>query len=122
MKKTMKWLAVAMAVVMLCMTLVACAKTLSGTYSAELDLAIAGGKTSYTFSGSKVTVSVTNELFGKSETKEYTGKYEITEAEDGSMTIALTFENADAKSYTGSYSFAETETGIKIGMIEYTKQ
>ena len=104
---------------------VSCGKTLSGTYTAGGDLGgIVGGKTSYTFSGSKVTISVTGSLLGSSKTTEYKGEYEIIEAEDGTMSIKFTFEDSDAKEYTGTKSFKEDKDAgtITIGMITYTKQ
>ena len=104
---------------------VSCGKTLSGTYTAGGDFGgIVGGKTSYTFSGSKVTISVTGSLLGSSKTTEYKGEYEIIEAEDGTMSIKFTFEDSDAKEYTGTKSFKEDKDAgtITIGMITYTKQ
>ena len=123
MKKLTKVLALAVVVAMLCLALASCGKTLSGTYTAELDVAIAGAKTSYTFSGSKVTVTKTANVFGAQKTTEYEGKYEIVEAKDGSMTIKFTFEDSDAKEYTGEYSFAEDKDAktITIGIVTYTK-
>ena len=104
--------------------LVSCGKTLSGTYTAGGDIGIAGAKTSYTFSGSKVTVSVTGSFLGSSTTTEYEGEYEIIEAEDGTMSIKFTFEDEDAKEYTGTKTFKEDkEAGtITIGIVTYTKQ
>ena len=124
MKKLTKVLALAIVVAMVCVALASCGKTLSGTYTAGGDLAgLAGAKTSYTFSGSKVTVSVTTTLLGSQKTTEYEGKYEIKEADDGSMTITFTFENEDAKEYKGEYKFAENkdEKTITIGLVTYTK-
>ncbi len=106
--------------------LVSCGKTLSGTYSAEGDLlGLAGNKTSYTFSGSKVTVTTTTTLLGNSKTNEYKGEYEITEAADGTMTITMTFESEDAAEYNvSSKSFSEDKDAgtITIGVITYKKQ
>lgn len=101
-------------------------KKLSGTYTAGGDLlGLAGGKTSYTFSGSNVTVSVTATVLGASKTTEYKGTYAITEAADGSMTISMTFEDSDASEYTISNKVfkEDKEAGtITIGLITYTKQ
>ena len=113
---------------MMCMTaLVSCGgKKLSGTYTAGGDLlGLAGGNTSYTFSGNKVTVAVTASLFGVSKTTEYEGTYAIAEASDGSMTISMTFEDSGASEYTVSnISFKEDKNAgtITIGLITYTKQ
>ena len=105
--------------------LVSCGKTLSGTYTASGDLlGLAGGKVSYTFSGSKVTVSKTTSFLGNSKTTEYDGKYEITEADDGTMSIKFTFEDSDASEYNGTKTFKENKDAgtITIGLITYTKQ
>ena len=124
MKKLTKVIALVVVAAMLCLALASCGKTLSGTYTAGGDIGgLAGAKTSYTFSGSKVTVSVTTTLLGSQNTTEYEGKYEIEEAKDGSMTIKFTFEDSDAKEYTGEYKFAEDKDAktITIGVITYTK-
>ncbi len=106
--------------------LVSCGKTLSGTYSTEAGLGgLVGGKHSYTFSGSKVTVTASTTLLGNTTTKEYKGTYEINEAEDGSMTITITFEDSDASEYSvSSKTFKEDKDAgtITIGLITYTKQ
>lgn len=122
MKKTMRWIALALVAVMLCMMLVSCAKTLSGTYTAGGSVLGTGGDVSYTFSGKKVTVTVTSSVFGMSSSTEFEGRYEIAEAANGDMTIIFTFEDDDARSYEGEFTFEETEKGIKIGLIEYTKK
>lgn len=124
--KTLKRVMALALVVVMVFALVSCGKTLSGTYVAGGDLAgLAGAKTAYTFSGSKVTVSVTTTLLGNSSTTEYEGTYEITEAEDGSMTISMTFEDNDASKYeVSSKVFKEDKDAgtITIGLITYTKQ
>ena len=122
MKKTVRWIAAAMVAVMLCMTLVACGNTLSGTYTAGGSFLGTGGDVSYTFKGSKVTITIEASLFGSTATTEFAGKYEITELETGKKTISFTFEDEDAGIYEGEYSFEETENGIKIGIVEYTKK
>lgn len=119
-------LALALVVVMV-LALVSCGgKKISGTYAAGGDLfGIAGGKTTYTFSGNKVTVAVTATVLGNSKTTEYEGTYEITEAADGSMTISLTFEDSEASEYTVSNKvFKEDKDAgtITIGLVTYTKQ
>ncbi|MBQ8419351.1 MAG: hypothetical protein IJY37_03195 [Clostridia bacterium] len=120
--KTMKRvLALALAVVMV-FALVSCSKKLSGTYSAEVDAIIVGGKTSYTFSGKNVTITLTGNSILGSKTTEYEGTYEITEAADGTMSITFTFEDAEADKYSKTHSFEELENSIKIGGIEYKKQ
>lgn len=125
MKTFKRVLALALAAVMV-LALVSCAKTLSGTYVAGGDLGgIAGAKTAYTFSGSKVTVTITATLLGSSSTTKYEGTYEITEAEDGSMTISMSFEDDDASGYevTNKVFKEDKDAGtITIGLLTYTKQ
>ena len=97
MKRWIRTLCLVLALVCIGTVLAGCAKTLSGTYKAD----VFGSGVSYTFKGKDVTVNV---LVG-----------------DG--TITLTFGDADAaeaKSYSGTFDFAETENSIKIGLMEYT--
>ena len=59
MKKSVRIIAFALVAVMVCLAFAACGKTLSGEYTAEIGItSIAGGKTTYKFSGSKVTITV----------------------------------------------------------------
>ena len=112
MKKTVKFIALAMVAVMLCLTLAACGKTISGTYSAE---ALGTGVT-YEFKGSKVIISSKAAGFVLYTVE---AKYKI----DGDK-ITITIPNdadEDAKDIAGTFDFAETEKGIKIGLVEYKK-
>lgn len=122
-KKITRVIALALVMAMACLALASCAKTLSGTYSSEGDfLGLAGAKTSYTFSGSKVTITVTTSNFiTGSDTDEYQGTYEITEATDG--TLSIVFDIEDSKVYSGTFSFAEDKDAgtIKINGITFTK-
>ncbi len=126
MKTFAKVLSLMLVVAMVCVLFASCAKTISGTYVAGGNLGdIAGANTSYTFSGSKVTVTVTTTFLGNASTTEYEGTYEITEAEDGSMTISMTFEDSDASTYeVTNKTFKEDKDAgtITIGLITYTKQ
>lgn len=123
MKKTMRWLAVALVALMLCMTLVGCAKTLKGTYVAEGDLfGLASAGTSYTFSGKKVTIEVSAGIFGFESSTSFEGEYEITKAEDGTMDITFTFGDEDAKKYSGTFDFEETDGAIKLNGIVHNKK
>ena len=124
MKKTIiKILAVALVAVMMCAVLVSCGKTVSGTYKGEVDaFGVAGAEVVYKFSGKKVAITATANVFGFEKTVESDGTYEITENEDGSLAITFTFESEDAKSYGGTVSFEKTEEGIKLGGVEYKKQ
>lgn len=122
MKNLKRFVALAMITVLFCMSLVACGNKLSGTYSATGDLfGVAGSTTTYKFSGSKVTVSVSASVLGFEKNNSFDGTYELVE-EDGKNYIVFTFGDEDAGSYSGKFSFAETENGIKISGVEYKKQ
>jgi hypothetical protein len=112
MRKLTKIVALVLVVALACVALASCGKKLSGTYKAE----VVGTGATYTFKGSKVTI--TAKLFGAETTFE--GKYEIYE-EDGAEKIKFTFEDEDAEQYSGSFSFSEGDGYIKIGVIKYTK-
>ncbi len=128
MKNLARVLALVLVIAMACLALASCGKTLSGTYSAEVGLGdLAGVKQSFTFKGSKVILTVTGSSFlTGSATAEYEGKYEITEAADGTMNITFEFESEDedAKDFNKTHSFSEDKDAgtIKIGAITYTKQ
>lgn len=117
MKKSIKIVALALVAVMLCLTLVACGKKLSGTYEAKIGGDVLGYTAEYTFKGSKVEVVKTVSVLGAKESTTIEGKYEIKDDE-----ITLTFETSDDDIKSGTFSFAETEKGIKIGLVEYTKK
>ena len=122
MKNLKKFVALVMITVLFCMTMVACGNKISGTYSATGDLfGVAGSTTTYKFSGSKVTVSVSASVLGFEKNDSFEGKYEIIE-EEGKQYIVFTFGEDDADSYDGKFSFAKTENGIKIAGVEYKKQ
>ncbi len=119
MKKSIRIIAVALVAVMLCLSLAACGKKLSGTYEpAATSGGILGGiadalntGVEYTFKGSKVTIEVT--LAGNVTTFE--GKYSIDDDK-----ITFEFEDEDAKTYAGTQTFEELDSGnIKIGGVEY---
>lgn len=112
MKKTVRFVALAMVALMLCLALASCGKTLSGKYSAE---ALGTGVT-YEFSGKKVTI--TSKALG-TEVYSVEAEYKI---EDDKITITIPSDaDDDAKDVAGTFDFAETEDGIKIGIIEYKK-
>ena len=118
MKKTIRIIAFTLVVVMVCLAFAACGKTLSGEYTAEIgSTGIAGGKTTYKFSGSKVTITVVAGIAGFEKSTSFEGKYKI----DGDE-ITFTFEDGEASSYNQTLPFEETEDGIKLAGIEYKKQ
>jgi hypothetical protein len=122
MKKTMTKLA-AFVLAMLMMTCIfaSCAKTLSGSYEAELSLLGQGVNVTYTFSGSKVTVTSKVTILGTVNTEEIKGTYEIAENADGSLEITFDFEEETATLRDGTYTFSEEENSIKIAGVPYNK-
>ncbi len=108
MKKTVRIMVLVMAVLTVVLVLASCGNKLSGDYATAV--------TTYSFSGSKVTI--------KGVTGEASGEYEI---KDGKITITLDDVSggivADAmKIYEGTFDFEETDNGIKIAGVEYTKK
>jgi hypothetical protein len=94
------------------MVFAGCAKTLSGTYKAE----VMESGAAYTFKGHDVEVKVL--VLGRVVTTLH-GTYEL-----GDGTITLTFGDAEAeeaKKYSGTFEFSQTEDTIKIGVVEYTR-
>ena len=117
-KSIVRIFAVALVAIMVCLAFAACAKTLSGKYSAQLgSTSIAGTKTTYEFSGKKVTITNVSGVAGFEKTTTFEGTYKI----DGDE-ITFTFEDDDASSYNQTVSFEETEDGVKIAGIEYKKE
>ena len=116
MKKSIKIVAVAMVVLMLCLSLASCGKTLTGEYESDAGLF---GKTSYEFSGKTVKISYTS-ILGTVNSIE--GEYSIDDDE-----ITFTFEDVDeekeedAKKLDGTFTFEEGEDYIKIGNFKYEK-
>ena len=109
MKKSIRIIAVALVAVMLCLSLVACGKKISGTYSAE----ILGSGAEYEFKGSQVTITV--KALG-AEIGSAEGKYSI---KDDKITLEFDSDDDDVKEYSGTFDFKETDDGIKIGIVEY---
>ncbi len=121
MKKSIRIIAVALVAVMLCLSLVACGKKLSGTYEAEIDVLLIKYTATYEFSGSKVTATkkTTGGLTGSVNSVEFTGEYEI---KDGEITFTWDTEDEDEVIKGGTFTFEETDNGIKIGTTEYKKK
>ena len=115
MKNIVRIASIALVAVMLVCMLASCSPKLSGSYKNESLL----GTTTYTFKGSKVTI--TSGIAGYEKTFE--GKYEI---DDEANTITFTFEaEEEADIYAGTKDFATGEENgvayIKIGMTKFTK-
>ena len=104
---------IALTAVLLIGALSGCAETLSGSYRADT----LGTGAVYTFSGKDVRVDV---LMLGAVVSSLEGTYIL---EDGKITFTFgDTESEEGKKYSGTFDFAETETGIKIGLIEYTKE
>lgn len=112
MKKTVRILALVMALATVLCVFAACGKTLKGEYSAE----IAGTGVTYTFEGSKVTI--TTSVLGV-KAVEIEGTYKI---KDDEITFTFESDDKDAKEYDGTFDFEEGDDYIKIGIAKYTKK
>ena len=129
MKKAIKILALAMALLLICCAFASCAKTLSGTYSASAGGTLASGKISLTFSGKNVTITTVAGVAGFTSTNEVKGTYAISEAADGTETITISVADkseGEVKSILGTQSFSKgkdvdgNET-ISVGIFTFTK-
>ena len=123
MKRSVRILAVALALLMVTFVFASCGKTIKGTYEAEIDGGLLGKYTAtYEFSGSKVTVTrKTTNILQQVETKTYNGTYEITENDDGTMEITFNLENGDDAIKSETLTFEQGEDFIKIGLFKYNK-
>lgn len=100
-----------------------CAKTLSGTYEGEVDAIVLKYTATYEFSGNKVDITKkTTTILGTVNTVEFSGTYEISENDDGSMEITFTLDSEDEQIKSGTFTFEEGEDYIKIGLAKYTKK
>ena len=113
MKKSVRILALAMALLMVTFVFASCGKTLKGTYSAE----IAGTGVEMTFEGKNVTIAL--KLLG-AELGSSTGTYKI---EDDKITLTFDSDNDKVKAYNGTFDFEEGDDYIKIGTFgKFTKK
>ena len=109
--------------------LTACGKTLSGDYALDAttggDSMKSGLVTTYSFSGSKVTLTLDTYLLGmKNEAKVLEGTYKIAEASDGTLEITFSFVNdkgEEDKEYSVTSVLVEEEDAIKIGILTFKK-
>ena len=116
-KSIIKVMALTLLAALLCVALVACGKTLSGAYEAEVNLGVAKMNLTYEFKGSKVTATVkTTNILGQVETVSVEGTYEI---EDDQITFTWDKETEGVEG--GTFTFEETDNGIKIGVMELKK-
>ena len=122
MKKTMRVLALVLALAAVLVVFASCGKTISGTYEAEVDAIVMKYTATYEFSGSKVNITKKATVLGSVSTTEIEGKYEITENDDGSMEITFELESEDDQIKSGTFAFEEGEDYIKIGLVTYNKK
>ena len=119
----MKKLLCVVLVVVMMLSMVACAKKLKGTYEAEIDIVVMKYTATYEFSGSKVTaIKKTTTILGTVDTITLEGTYELAENDDGTMEITLNFETKDDQIQSGTFTFAEGEDYIKIAGVQYNKK
>ena len=118
MKKTIKLVAVVMVIAMLALALVACAKTLNGKYTSEVDWGIVKGEVTYEFKGNDVTMTTTTGIAGFEKNDTKTGTYEIVESEENADKLVIKFTFGDD---TTTYSYSEGELdGEKVIIINGT--
>ena len=113
MKKSVRILAVALALLMVTFVFASCGKTLKGTYSAE----IVGTGVEMTFEGKNVTITL--KALGM-EVGSSTGTYKI---DDDKITLTFDSDNDKVAAYDGTFDFEEGEDYIKIGTFgKFTKK
>lgn len=114
MKKSVKLLALCMALVMLCLAMVSCGNKPSGTYEASL----AAWDVELTFKGNDVTAKITGKLSGN--TTEAAATYTI---EDDKITFTSEDEMFNRVFGSQSMSYEKTDDGIKLGILgEFKKK
>ncbi len=120
MKKSVRILAIVLALTMVVFVFAACGKTLKGKYSADF----LGTGTTLEFDGKNVRLAVTVTLIG--EVAAIEGTYKI---EDDKITFDFVdeekVENEKAKEvlakFTGTVDFEEGDDYIKVGGVKYSK-
>ena len=113
MKKSIRILAVVMALLMVTLVFASCGKTLKGTYSAEF----LGTGVEMTFEGKNVTIAL---KVAGIEVGSSTGTYKI---DDDKITLTFDSDNDKVEAYDGTFDFEEGEDYIKIGTFgKFTKK
>ncbi len=115
MKKSVRIIAVAMALLMVALVFTACGTTISGKYGANIVI----GDLILEFKGKNVTVTF-DPLMGENSSIE--GTYKI---EDDKITFDFGDKEEDSDwlgKLLGTQDFEKTDDGIKIGLVEYKKK
>ena len=92
-------------------TLASCGNTISGSYTAELEILGQSASTTYKFSGKKVEIITKTTILGTVNTETESATYSINGDE-----ITITKDDADK-----TYTFEKGDDYIKIAGIQYTK-
>ena len=122
MKKTLiRTLAALMVVISLCTLLASCGG-ISGTYVAQIGGDTIGSKTTFVFSGKKVSLTQSVSL-GTQTSSTIEGTYELIDNPDGTQSITFTFPDdaEDAEDFSGTLAFEKGENYIKIAGLEFKK-
>ena len=113
MKKILKNFIFVIILMGICMFVVSCGKTLSGTYCSPEAL---GSYTTYEFKGNKVKVETYRSSI-KIDSASFEGEYEIKKDE-----IIFTYKNENGEKKRESKSFEKLgRESIKIGVMVYEK-
>lgn len=121
-KTSMKFLALALILVMMVCTFAGCGtKVSASTYQAELEMFGQSWKVSYTFSGSKVEAENKITILGQVHTETASGTYEILENDDGTMEITFQFDEENDSFQNGTVTFEQGEDYIKLAGVQYNK-
>ena len=118
MKKILSTVLALALVLCMVLSLASCSKMLMGKYTnSALD-------TSYEFAGNTVTKTSPSlsSILGGSGKVVTEGTYEITTADDGSMTITFTWSEGDVETQSFSEIEVDGVKSIKIGIVTYTKE
>ena len=123
MKRVLSFFLASVIVVGMMLSLVSCGNNLSGEYKGEVNVLVASYEVIYKFSGKKVEVSrQVKSVLGNAEPVVINGTYEITEDEEGKLTISFEYEGEEDEDVKGgTYNFEKGEDYIKIGIAKYTK-
>ncbi|MBR2943460.1 MAG: hypothetical protein IKC16_00045 [Clostridia bacterium] len=116
MKKTVRIAALMLVLVMTVFVLASCGNKPKGEYTAKIEAFGQSVETTYDFGGKDFTCTTKTTVLGTVNTEVTEGTYEIIEAEDGSLEIALTVDDK-----TSTFTYEKADEYIKIGGVQYNK-